>query len=394
MSFGGHSAYLGNLLIDSSEVFFRHADITAPEDTNLMRAGVRHSPTESMAYANNIFVGRPRVFGYFDLNKSHATLEDFRAGLVKDGSLASQTGWQVEESPVLSAEKHDFRPRAGSAVIGRGVKYFVPWSLSAVVGEWQFYKLPADPTRILGENWYPTEEYTGRDMYYRVPRNDLKAHNVTAGDYVKGTLEDWTEGALSLNGRDQFCAISDAELRTAGNRSHSRNLDMDTNDFLVEAIFRTQPGHTGGWLVSKLDTAGYALEIDSAGRVRMRTGEYSRTSLTPVNDGKWHHLIAEVDRAAPEGIRIYIDGKPAGGQFSGPRLAPNVSLTNTADFLVGKSFAGTIDYLRVARGTLAEARTSIEELYKWEFDGPFLTDFRGKAPTGVRRDAGAFEYAP
>ena len=346
-----------------------------------------------MAYADNVFVGRPRVFGYFDLNKSHATLEDFRAALAKDGSLASQTGWQAEEPPVLNAEKHDFRPRAGSAVIDRGVKYFVPWSLSAVVGEWQFYKLPADPTRILGENWYATEEYTRRDMYYRIPRNDLKAHNVTAADYVKGTLEDWTEGALSLNGRDQFCAITDAEC-ARGTRSRSRNLDMDMNDFLIEAIFRTKPSHTGGALVSKFDSAGYALEIDNTGRVRMCIGEYSRTSLTPVNDGKWHHLIAEVDRAAPEGIRIYIDGKPAGGKLSGPKPAPSASLTNTADFLVGKSFAGAIDYLRVARGTLADARTSIEELYKWEFDGPFLTDFRGKSPTGARRDAGAYEYAP
>ena len=103
-------------------------------------------------------------------------------------------------------------------------------------------------------------------------------------------------------------------------------------------------------------------------------GEYSRTSLAPVNDGKWHHVVAEVDRAAPDSIRIYIDGKPSGGQSSGSRLAPNASLTNSADFLVGKSFVGTIDYLRVARGTLADARTSIEELYKWEFDGPFLTD--------------------
>ncbi len=148
-SLGGHSAYLGNLLMDSSEVIFRHADITAPEDTKLVRAGVRHYPTESMAYANNVIVGRQRVFGYFDLDKSHATLESFRAGLAEDGALASQTGWQVEGSPVLSAEKHDFRPRAGSAVIDRGVKYFVPWSLSAVVGEWQFTScLPIRPASL------------------------------------------------------------------------------------------------------------------------------------------------------------------------------------------------------------------------------------------------------
>ncbi len=103
----------------------------------------------------------------------------------------------------------------------------------------------------------------------------------------------------------------------------------------------------------------------------------------------------------PEGIRIYIDGKPAERRsvrtYGQP---PSASLTNTADFLVGKGpagnfFAGTIDYLRVARGTLADARTSIGELYKWEFDGPFLKDFRGNSPpTGARRDAGAYEYAP
>ncbi len=42
-------------------------------------------------------------------------------------------------------------------------------------------------------------------------------------------------------------------------------------------------------------------------------------------------------------------------------------------------------------GTLADARTSIEELYAWEFNGPFLRDFAGRAPEG-KRDAGALEF--
>jgi hypothetical protein len=411
MSFGGHGAYLGNLIMEPSETVFRQTVIDAVARADLSRMDTRaKNYPETLAYANNVIVGHSRVFGDFDLfepDKTYLTLEDFRAGLAKVGAVASQTGWQVDESPVMNAEQHDFRPRAGSAVIDRGVKFFVPWSLSAVVGEWQFYKLPADPTRIMGENWYLTEEYKQRNTFYLIAHNDLKAHNVTAADYAKGTLEDWTEGALSLNGRDQFCSISDAELRTeGGERSHSRNLDMDTNNFLIEAVFRTQPGHTGGVLVSKLDAAGYVLEIDKAGRVRLRLlagagnkNEYSRTSQVRVNDGKWHHVIAEVDRSASEGIRIYIDGKLAGGRLSGTKLAPNASLTNTADFLVGKGpngnfLAGAIDYLRVSRGTLADALTTIEELYKWEFDGPFLRDLRGQAPTGERRDAGALEYTP
>ena len=47
--------------------------------------------------------------------------------------------------------------------------------------------------------------------------------------------------------------------------------------------------------------------------------------------------------------------------------------------------------MRIALGTLADARTTIEELYAWQFDGPFLRDFTGREPTGARRDAGAIE---
>jgi hypothetical protein len=48
-----------------------------------------------------------------------------------------------------------------------------------------------------------------------------------------------------------------------------------------------------------------------------------------------------------------------------------------------------VDFLRIARGTLADAQTSIEELYEWELNGPFLKDFTGKAPADGKRDAGA-----
>ena len=72
-----------------------------------------------------------------------------------------------------------------------------------------------------------------------------------------------------------------------------------------------------------------------------------------------------------------------------------MSLTNDADLYVGgaptgRCLAGTLDFLRVALGTLADAKTTIDELYAWQFDGPFLRDFTGCAPVG-RRDAGAIE---
>ena len=54
-------------------------------------------------------------------------------------------------------------------------------------------------------------------------------------------------------------------------------------------------------------------------------------------------------------------------------------------------FRGSIDYLRLSKGTLEDAETTIEELYDWQFDGPFLRDFFGNKPTGARRDVGAIE---
>ena len=51
----------------------------------------------------------------------------------------------------------------------------------------------------------------------------------------------------------------------------------------------------------------------------------------------------------------------------------------------------TADALKLA-GVLADAKTTIDELYAWEFDGPHLRDFTGRTPHG-KRDAGAIEAA-
>jgi hypothetical protein len=72
------------------------------------------------------------------------------------------------------------------------------------------------------------------------------------------------------------------------------------------------------------------------------------------------------------------------------------SLANTAAFYVGGTPDGeylsvTLDFLRVARGTLADARTTIEELYAWQFDGPFLRDFTGRPRDLEDGPAGAIE---
>ncbi|MCL4181624.1 MAG: hypothetical protein KJ072_28290 [Verrucomicrobia bacterium] len=64
----------------------------------------------------------------------------------------------------------------------------------------------------------------------------------------------------------------------------------------------------------------------------------------------------------------------------------SVSLANDGDLHVG----GTPDG-RYLNGALADADTTIEGLYAWQFDGPFLRDFAGRRPFDARRTAGAIE---
>jgi hypothetical protein len=145
-------------------------------------------------------------------------------------------------------------------------------------------------------------------------------------------------------------------------------------------------------VLAKLGENGYHLAINKAGGVTLSVKSGAAVSAvasgTKINDGKWHHVFAEVDRAKKTGT-IYIDGKKsAEGALA---LEPDATLASDADLLVGKGFAGELDFLRIALSTLAESGTTIEELYDWQFDGPFLRDFQGQEITGKTRDAGAFE---
>jgi hypothetical protein len=71
-------------------------------------------------------------------------------------------------------------------------------------------------------------------------------------------------------------------------------------------------------------------------------------------------------------------------------------LANDADLYVGgtpqgHNLNGAIDFLRLARGTLADSKTTIEELYAWELHGPFLEDFTGHPRPADGGYAGAIE---
>lgn len=417
-SSGNRSNILGNLMLDCNTTFIgqnRPGDVSmlGGNDTGEMsRIGI---PT--MAYASNVFFGKPKgdpgknnAFGFVGGTKGTGsgkeapvhtgnTLDELRSKLETEKCRLATLGWHVDTAPLTDPAKRDYRPAAGSSATDRGVKYFVPWALGRTVGEWNFYKNAASPQIVLGEGFYMTDEYVGRDMYYYIPRNDLTVSACTAQDYVPGQLEDWIEGALAFDGK-RVASLSHADLTKSMNYPKSgaydgskrETLDMGTNNFLIEIVFKTDAGHVNGVLAEKSGQNGYALAVGGDGKalLALHSGDATAkvTSTLGINDGAWHHLLAEVDRGAGIAV-IYLDGKPAGeGKLE--VLAKDASLTNTGDFAVGKGLAGSIDFLRVCRSTLAESKTCIGELYAWEFNGPALRDFCGN-PSNGKRDAGALE---
>jgi hypothetical protein len=410
----GRDAYLANIWEEIGDWYFWHASpARSPDEANQADVGrVGESfAYETMSYARNIFAGAADHFGCFEANgMPHNSIESMRQALTERGALAPEVGRPVAVSPYRNAEAHDFRLNPASAAVDSGVRVFVPWGLYAMIGEWNFRPNQQDPAEIIDDHWYMKPYFAGRQTYYEMPMHRLHGVNISASDYADSPYEDWTQSVLTLNGRDQYARITQAEMNESVVYNQDRNtvpgeqlvtLDMDANNFLIEAIFRTDPGHTGGVLVSKMHaTAGYALSINERGgaslTIRSAGVDDAGACGVTVNDGKWHHVIAEADRRDGR-LRIYVDGRMT-RRAPIARLDAAASLANRADFVVGRGsegdyFAGAVDFVRVSRGTLADAFTEIDELYNWQFDGPQYRDFVGNEPVG-KRDAGALELVP
>ncbi len=152
------------------------------------------------------------------------------------------------------------------------------------------------------------------------------------------------------------------------------------HNFTIETYFRTEPD-ASGLLMGKMDENGYEININAEGRtsVTLRSGNAvaELTSGKAVNDGQWHHLVVEGDRES-DTLTIYIDGnRDASGAGIGERTLTNVGDLYAGGTPEGRNLAVTFDFLRISRGSLMDARTTIEELYAWQFDGPHMRDFTG-----------------
>lgn len=425
----GRNKYMGNIFQDISSFIFSHSDAKrmAPNAHDAAKQADAFN-YESNAYTQNVFYDvAPKIwpapgsqpggaltgrFAVFEATGGdHPDLDSFAKAMADHKALASDGGVMADKAPLVDAANHDFRPAPGSAAIHHGVKVFVPWSLVAVVGEWNFTPDQADPTQVIDEHWYLRAPMLNRQTYHKSPMFPLKALNVTLADYVDGPLEDWTRGALKLNGRDQYLTLANIVMpppqdnaapevkpATPGGKPAKKEIPMDFDpqvaqtSFIVEVYLKPE-SQASGIVMEKMTDRGYRLVLNDRGTVQFTvvTGATRQevTSAKSLADGQWHHLIAECDRQSKK-LTLYVDGKKD-AQAEG--IGPDESLASTADLFVGGTpkghcLAATLDFLRLSRGSLADAQTSIEELYAWEFDGPQLRDFCGRKPAG-KRDAGA-----
>jgi len=414
----GRDKFMGNIWDGIGDwVFWHTKPAKTPEDGNERDAGKPDSKyaLETNAFTGNVFHDVTGKYAAFKSSgKWHRTFAAARQMLEQVKAIAADLG--VESlGPLMKDPGHrDFSLVDGSAAVDRGVQAFVPWPTFANVGEWNFYPAGNDPTRLIDEHWYMTPYYYVRDTYYLKPYFPLTGVNFTNDNYVAGPLEDWTRGACTFNGKNQYAVCPNTTLnqtltipikfrwdksgqtenRKVTGRDFKSPQVYDSN-FLIEAYFKTEPGYTKSILCQKMRGAGYSLRVNPSGGVTFAvSGGATRAdvrSTFAVHDGKWHHVIAECDR----GLRtlvLYIDGKM---RAAASGIDSSVSLENSSDLYVGGTpeggfFHGTFEFLRISLGTLKDAKTDIDELYAWEFNGPFLYDFTGNKPRG-KRDAGALE---
>lgn len=189
----------------------------------------------------------------------------------------------------------------------------------------------------------------------------------------------------------KFYGLPDGGYRTP--RVGKRN-------FLVEAYLKLDTGSSRSGesviLASMKDGVGYEVMLDDEARPVIRVADERQSASTvgdiSLSESSWSHLVFEVDRGKHV-MRIYVDGRlVAEGNGVGPVDIGHDGPVYVGGTPSGRGFLGELEFLRICLGTLENAKTTIDELCAWQFDGPAQRDFAGLAPIGPR-DAGALETA-
>lgn len=376
----GRYRYLGNAFSDVTEMLYRNAEpLDGKPDPNASHYNQGGTfDYKSMAYDRNVIFRLTGSVGVFEetgvVYKEPAA---FSEALKRVRAQADQSVKPLPGALFRNPDAMDWRP---NEILAReqSARVFVPWGLARTVGEWQFTRNRADANEIIDEHWFMAANYGDRTTYKTTPRYPLLGRGLVNESYLPGGMEDWTDGVLRLDGKTQWLRVPNDTLQSA-----NRTVSVKETSFLVEVIFRT--ADASGILAQKLgDRAGYSLRLrdgKASFTVTDGTARIEVTSEQNLHDQAWHHLIAEFDRSA-RSVRLYLNGKSVAAA-DGSKLSG--SLANPSDFIVGGSenaasddqLAVDLDFLRLALSSLAESKTSIEELHAWQFQGPQYRDFAG-----------------
>ena len=170
-------------------------------------------------------------------------------------------------------------------------------------------------------------------------------------------------GLMTPEAQDSLDLSADHEISFWIKSDISSRANFQVHDTAGNAsAFTFQLTGRGSWTRIVAPRSDFHVPAWSSGAVDWSSVE--RFGITPFGESSYTEKYVVVDEISVE--RVVTDNKTG-------------------------FFHGSIDYLRLAKGTLEDAETTIEELYEWQFNGPFLKDFFGNAPTGAGRDVGALE---
>jgi len=378
----GRRYFLGNVFSDVTKLLFRHAN---PKDVEPDPNASHYSQAsdffyDTIAYAGNVIYQLTGRLGTFEeTGLVYDGIDGFSEALGKVDAMATEVGIVTDEPPLVDPEAMQWEPAPKSVVKEIDMQVFVPWAVARTVGEWQFALKPKNPSEITDESWFMTEEYHQRGSYYKDrSRSPLFGVEIDASNYVESPLANWTKSALQLNGSDEY-------LRAAAPESDKAwTLNIRESNVMIEAHLKTNDSNGG--LVSKMsDGVGYELRFEEGALIfRVGTDADKTVAVTMTQDqlpkDQWLHLLAELDRANGK-INLYLNGTEVLSTIDLPEDFSG-SLANDADFLVGggpekEHLAATIDFLRVSASSLAESKTTSDELHSWTVDGPQYRDFAG-----------------
>ncbi|MBC9867516.1 MAG: hypothetical protein F7O42_06475 [Opitutae bacterium] len=170
-------------------------------------------------------------------------------------------------------------------------------------------------------------------------------------------------GLMTPEAQDSLDLSADHEISFRIKSDISSRANFQVHDTAGNAnAFTFQLTGRGGWTRIVAPRSDFHVPVWSSGAADWSS--VARFGITPFGESSYTNKYVVVDEISVE--RVVSDNKTG-------------------------FFHGSIDYLRLAKGTLEDAETTIEELYEWQFNGPFLKDFFGNAPTGAGRDVGALE---